>query len=312
MTSETGSDALTPRKPYGRGLAANYGVDGAAHIVSRVLNRAEFAVTELLAEQPPVRISDPIPQQDAYLICCQLRDRGPFEYWEGGRSQGLCTLGAGETTIRDLQRDPRAMTDGPLHSVIWLVSRSSLNALADEANVPYVDELQADPRKGVADETVRHLSGSILPALKSPEQVSRLFTDHVALAFATHIAQTYGGMQTEPRLAKGGLAPWQERRAKDMLAADLAGAAPLAEIAAACGLSPGHFARAFRVSTGLAPHSWLLRARVDHAMTLLRQRDPSLSEIALACGFADQSHLSRVFTRQIGMSPRSWRRLSIR
>jgi AraC family transcriptional regulator len=47
-------------------------------------------------------------------------------------------------------------------------------------------------------------------------------------------------------------------------------------------------------------------------MTLLRQRDPSLSEIALACGFADQSHLSRVFTRQIGMSPRSWRRLSIR
>jgi AraC family transcriptional regulator len=47
-------------------------------------------------------------------------------------------------------------------------------------------------------------------------------------------------------------------------------------------------------------------------MTLLRQPDPSLSEIALACGFADQSHFSRVFTRQTGLSPRVWRRMSIR
>jgi transcriptional regulator GlxA family with amidase domain len=114
------------------------------------------------------------------------------------------------------------------------------------------------------------------------------------------------------RLKKGGLAPWQERRAKEMLAADLGGATPLAEIAGACGLSAGHFARAFRRSTGLAPHAWLLKARVERAMVMLRQADPSLSEIALACGFADQSHFGRVFTRSTGHSPRAWRRQSLR
>ena len=78
-------------------------------------------------------------------------------------------------------------------------------------------------------------------------------------------------MQTEPRLVKGGLAPWQERRAKEMLVADLAGATPLAEMATACGLSPGHFARAFRRSTGLAPHAWLLKARVEHAIGVIKR-----------------------------------------
>jgi AraC-like DNA-binding protein len=97
-----------------------------------------------------------------------------------------------------------------------------------------------------------------------------------------------------------------------MLLADLAGATPLAEIARFCGLSAGHFARAFRRSTGLAPHAWLLNARVERAMVLLRQPGKSLSEIALACGFADQSHFGRVFTRLTGQSPRAWRRQAIR
>jgi AraC-like DNA-binding protein len=187
-----------------------------------------------------------------------------------------------------------------------------LDVLAEEAGAPRIDRLPHGPGAGFTDETVRHLTLAAMAALEQPGQVSRLFVDHLILAFAAHIAASRGGVARTARPKKGGLAPWQERRAKEILAADLAGSTPLAEIAGACGLSAGHFARAFRVSTGLAPHSWLLRARVDHAMTLLRQHNPSLSEIALACGFADQSHLSRVFTRQIGMSPRSWRRLSIR
>jgi AraC-like DNA-binding protein len=187
-----------------------------------------------------------------------------------------------------------------------------VDVLADEARAPRIDGLPHGPGAGFTDETVRHLTLAAMAALEQPGQVSRLFVDHLNRAFAAHIAASRGGFRRTAPLIKGGLAPWQERRAKEMLVADLAAATPVAEIAKACGLSVGHFARAFRVSTGLAPHSWLLRARVDHAMTLLRQRSPSLSEIALACGFADQSHLSRVFTRQIGMSPRRWRRLSIR
>ena len=89
------------------------------------------------------------------------------------------------------------------------------------------------------------------------------------------------------------------------------GATPLHEVSVACGLSISHFSRAFHKSTGLAPHAWLLKARIDRAMTMLRRREGSISEIALACGFADHSHFTRVFRRRVGMGPAEWRRLSV-
>jgi AraC family transcriptional regulator len=311
MTERANFSVRGPRQPYGQGLAAHFGAEEAPHMVTRVLRQAELAATELLIDHPPGRISDLIPRQDAYMVCCQLREKASFEYWEEGKAYKVPPLRAGDTTIHDLKRDPAAMIDGPLHTMMWFVPRQALNALADEANLSHIDELRFDPCVGVGDEIIRQISASMLPALRSPEQVSRLFADHVALALTAHVAHAYGGMPTGPRLVKGGLAPWQERRAKQMLIANLSGDIALAEIAKACGLSVSHFSRAFRKSTGLAPHAWLLQARVDHAMTLIRRRDQSLSEIALACGFVDQSHFTRVFVQRVGLTPRSWHRVTM-
>jgi transcriptional regulator GlxA family with amidase domain len=110
------------------------------------------------------------------------------------------------------------------------------------------------------------------------------------------------------RPRQGGLAPWQEERSKAMLAGDLSGATPLADIAKACRLSVSHFSRAFRRSAGLAPHAWLLGVRVEAAKAMLRQHEASLSVVAVACGFADQSHFTRVFARRTGLSPGAWRK----
>jgi len=307
VSAGSSSPAQRPRQPYGEDLAAAYGAEEAPYMVTRALRRAELSVTQLLIDRPPGRMCDPLPRQDAYMISCVLRDKAPFEYWEEGRMVAAYPLRASETTIHDLRREPTAMIDGPLHSMLWFVPRVALDALADEANVPHIDELRFAPGAGVADATIRQISVAMLPALKTPEQVSRLYADHVTLAFAAHLVQAYGGMRTGPRLVKGGLAPWQERRAREMLVADLAGAIPLAEIATACGLSTDHFARAFRGSTGLAPHAWLLQARIERAMALLRQCGPSLCEIALACGFVDQSHFTRVFVARVGIAPGKWR-----
>ena len=306
------NSSVRSRRAYGDDLAANFGAEDAPHIVTRTVQNAELAVTELLVESPPGRMGDPIPRQNAYLVCCQLRDRAGIEYWEEGRAFAMSSLRAGDTTIHDLRRDPMAMIDCSLHTLMWFVPYAALNEVADEANVGRVDELRFDPCNGVADETIRQLSAVMLPALKAPEQVNRLFADHVALGLAAHVAYTYGGMQTGPRFAKGGLAPWQERRAKEMLVADLSGATSLTEVATACGLSAAHFSRAFCKSTGSTPHAWLLAARVERAMVMLRRANMSLSEIARSCGFADRSHLSRVFARHTGQSPGLWRRQAIR
>jgi AraC family transcriptional regulator len=111
-------------------------------------------------------------------------------------------------------------------------------------------------------------------------------------------------------IPKGGLAAWQEKRAKDMLANSLDGSITIAEIASQCGLSASHFSRAFRQSTGVPPHNWLVKHRLNIAKDLLRNRALPLSNIAQQCGFADQSHFTRVFSHEMGTSPGMWRRAS--
>jgi AraC family transcriptional regulator len=294
---------------YGRGLAKHWGLEDLPSIVTRSLRGAEIVVSDLRVDKPNGRLSDPLPRDDAYMICLVLRDLPQNSYWEEGREVGRYSLKRGQTAICDLRCEPAGLISQPIHTMLFQLPRAAINALADEISVPRVDELVFQPGVGMFDETIMHLGLSLMPALANPDRVSPLFTDHVTLALAAHCAQTYGGMQTLSKPLKGGLAPWQERRSKEMLAGDLTGATPLHEIAGACGLSVSHFSRAFHKSTGLAPHAWLLHARVESAMAMLRSGDASLSTIARASGFADQSHLARVFTHQVGLSPGTWRKM---
>jgi transcriptional regulator GlxA family with amidase domain len=158
------------------------------------------------------------------------------------------------------------------------------------------------------DQVVGELTRLLLPAFDNPDRVSQLFADHISLALGTHVAQAYGGMTNVAALSRGGLATWQERRAKELMSANFQRDVSTADVARECSLSAGHFARAFRRSTGLSPHQWLLQRRIDEAHGLLRDRRLSLAEIARACGFADQSHFTKAYTRLRGVTPGVWRR----
>jgi AraC family transcriptional regulator len=120
-----------------------------------------------------------------------------------------------------------------------------------------------------------------------------------------HIAQTYGGMRPMSRPARGGLAPWQERRAREILRANIKCGVALKEVARECGLSVGHFSHAFRRTLGVTPHKWLIEQRIAQFKEKLRDGGLSLSAVAAECGFSDQSHLTRIFRQAVGCA---WRR----
>src|SRR4029077_15958219 len=103
-------------------------------------------------------------------------------------------------------------------------------------------------------------------------------------------------------------APWQERRAKEILRAKLQGGVPLKEVARECGLSASHFSHAFRRTLGVAPHNWLIEQRIVLSKEKLRDDRLLLADVAAECGFSDQSHLTRHFKRIVGVSPGAWRR----
>ena len=126
---------------------------------------------------------------------------------------------------------------------------------------------------------------------------------------AEHAVAHLHAAGVNPRFVRGGLAAWQIRRTEQALRESSDGKVTLTHLAGQCRLSVAHFARAFKQTTGQTPHRWLLGRRVEHAQGLLLTSDLPLAKIATACGFADQSHFTRIFSQIVGTGPGAWQRV---
>jgi AraC-like DNA-binding protein len=109
-----------------------------------------------------------------------------------------------------------------------------------------------------------------------------------------------------PREAHG-----EMQRVRERLADDLAAVPTLGELAAMAGLGKYQLLRRFEKVYGVPPHAWLRQRRAERARTLIRD-GASLSSAAAACGFADQSHMTRAFVRHFGFTPGAWRKAAAR
>lgn len=109
------------------------------------------------------------------------------------------------------------------------------------------------------------------------------------------------------RQVRGGLPPRALRRVREYIEANLEDTISIKTLAHAAGLSMYHFARAFKQSEGVTPHAYLVSCRLRRAQELLTQTDLSVSEIARASGFSDQSHCTRRFRERLGVTPSSYR-----
>ncbi len=300
---------MSEQGAYGQRLGSRFNQEVTRAIVTRAVRKTEIGVTELRGDNPATFMSGSIPKEDAFLVSLMFRDYPHHEYWEEGKQAEITDLREGDTVLYDLKRDPVVLIDKPFHGMHFYLPRTTLNAIADDVSAQPIGELNYVPGAGVRDSSMSNLGQAMMAALDYPDQASRVFVDHVTLAVAAHVAHTYGGMRTVARLLRGGLAPWQERRAKEILNANLGGEISLKDIARECGLSISHFSRAFRQSTGMAPPRWLVQRRIEAAKTFLADTRKSLSDVALHCGFADQSHFTRTFSGVVGSSPNAWRRL---
>ena len=101
---------------------------------------------------------------------------------------------------------------------------------------------------------------------------------------------------------------WQVRRVQDYIDRNITEPIKVSELCALVNRTPSHFSRTFKRTVGLSPHAYVLRRRIQLAAQLLAKSEMSLSEIALNCGFGDQSHLSNRFREHNGMTPAAWRR----
>lgn len=118
------------------------------------------------------------------------------------------------------------------------------------------------------------------------------------------------GQAAAPSPFRRSVAPlqgWRLRRVLAHIEANIEETVTLADLAAAAGLSPMYFAGQFRIATGLRPHEFVLRRRIEHAQELLADPRAKLADVALAVGFQTQAHFTTVFGRFVGETPHRWR-----
>jgi AraC family transcriptional regulator len=162
------------------------------------------------------------------------------------------------------------------------------------------------------NEVVHHLVSALRHASSASQVINPVFVDQVESALRVYLATCPQTQTGAPRRSTRGKLPvWKERRVKELMRSELSSKLSLKRLASECGLSIRHFTRAFRLSTGSSPRRYLAKLRIETARQLLMKPELSLHDIAMSCGFADQSHFTRAFSAAEKMSPGMWRRLHV-
>jgi AraC family transcriptional regulator len=271
-------------------------------------SRIPIVISHVVSEVPTLEKTLPPPVETAFAIHVHHRPLISAEAWIDGKHANMPPLGAGGICLFDLRTSPVALVHEPFEFSRFQIARATLDDLAYEHGLPRVRELRV-PEFGHRDPTIYHLALAMMARIKMfGDEVDTLFTDWIALAFHAHVVRAYGDSEGH-KPWRGALTPQRLRHVCALMIDRLADPLSIPEIAAQINMAPGHFARAFRQATGRSPHRWLMDSRIERAKELLRS-DMTLAEIALTCGFVDQSHLTRVFAQRERLTPGAWRRLN--
>lgn len=288
-------------------IGERFGLGRPPTVLTRTASVAPIGFTRLRSDDARHDKARDVPAEDAYSFHVALQP-ATVDLWIDGRHRFAASVRPGATFLFDLRRNPVSQLHTPFDILRFYISQVSLDELAFDHGRRRTGGF-ARPCLGEHDPVMHGLAMALVDNVQRPNETSALFVDHIGLAFHAHVVGRYDEAAARTLARRGGLSPWQLRRALDFLQAHLDGDPTIAQLAEECGLSAGYFARAFRESSGLSPHQWLLRQRVGHARELLLDGRLGLAEIAVACGFVDQSHFTRVFTRFERDSPGRWRRL---
>ncbi|GLH80731.1 AraC family transcriptional regulator [Bradyrhizobium sp. SSBR45G] len=272
------------------------------------LRKARLELVRVGMAEPAADLRVELPPQDAFYLVFQLREQPAHDYWVDGCARIAPPSPRGSLHIADLNARHSARLRDSFDSLNMLIPRDFLAELAEDVGACSGVMLDLKAPWRTPDARLEALAPALVDAIAHAATIGPLFADQLTIAMTLHLAEHYGGLH-RPLVRPGRLAPWQERRAREIIAANLVKEASVADVAAQCGLSVSHFTRAFKASVGTTPHGWLQSRRLDRAKHLLSRTDLPLAAIAAHCGFADQSHFTRTFKRATSLAPGAWRRM---
>jgi AraC family transcriptional regulator len=296
----------TPRGlAFGVQMKSNPELSRTPSIAFSMGETTQIVVTRARAEYSLRTPAELVPSRPAFIVVLHLRDV-LSQAWrvEGNTIESGPNI-RGSVTALDLGRESVSFQSTVFDDLHFYIPYEAIEELARMTgrNIRGLSCLD-----GALDPIAHQLSILILSELETLPDSSNLSLTRALRALLSHLAYAYGVERDRTTCSRGGLAPWQRRRATEMLLADVENGAGLPTVARHCQLSTSHFVRAFRQTMGLPPHRWLIEQRVRLAKGFLLASEKTVAEIGLSVGYSDQASFTRAFKQAAGLAPAGWRR----
>ncbi len=231
------------------------------------------------------------------LVICQGNCR--VNYWLDGRWQTTDYITGDMLWMPAPNVFPKVQFDRSVHLLEFSIAPSLLDQIAVS------EDAQINTLMKFRDPLVQQIGLALQQELAASGSDSKLYADSMTIALTSHLWRRYGQGQ-EPKLS-GGLGARDLQQVQDYILANLDASLSLSELAALVHLHPHYFTGLFKKSTGLAPYQYILKQRIALAQRYLVQPDLSIVQICQMVGFQNQSHFTRVFRQQLGVTPKVYR-----
>ncbi|MEB5929210.1 helix-turn-helix domain-containing protein [Acinetobacter schindleri] len=177
-------------------------------------------------------------------------------------------------------------------------------ALGDTQSIDQIEFLR---NTNIQDPQLFNLSMALLEECKNGFATGQLYGESISLALAARIISKFSNNSAFPNRYDGKIPLWRLNKLKNFIHENLHKDLSIADLAREANLSEFYFSRMFKQSTGMTPHAFITKKKVDRACELLKMGHLSVNEISAALGFKNQTHFSMLFKRVLGMSPREFK-----
>jgi AraC family transcriptional regulator len=218
--------------------------------------------------------------------------------------------GQGHTPIIPAGQSYSAHWTEELEDLSIFLDPSLLARVSAEASIS--DKVELIATCGVSDPVIRQIGMALKAEAHMEGPASRLYAESLANVLAVHLLRHYTRDGDKMRTAFGGLSGRKLNQATDFIQANIERDLGITEIANAVDLSPFHFARSFKQATGVSPHQYLIKSRIERAKALLAGSELPIVEVGFRAGFKNQSHFTTLFRKLTSLTPKAYRDITRR
>lgn len=239
---------------------------------------------------------------DHYAITILLNRNSKCTRWVEGTQQETSILKYGSISVIPTQAPHWHRWENDLNILIFNISPKLLQQ--NYLELFNSTTININPKFNFHDPLILQLGLALWKELRCQSYNDKLYGDSMANAIVVHLLRNISTQKKKIAVYSGGLVPNKLKLVTDYINDNLEQNLSLGELASCAQLSQYHFSRAFKKSQGISPHQYVIQQRVEKAKQLIKENKMSTAEIAIACGFANQSHLHRHFKHMTGVTPR--------